>query len=111
MLKLCGMNYASKSGHIRMLFAFCGIAAMFVVGYLTSLASDTWPKLEAIFAVVFAFSVPLGILVFWYTVFHWKTKCPKCLTGVCRMTHDKNDREFLSCESCDYSEETGYDLE
>ena len=105
----CRMNPAAKTGHIRMAAAFASFASLFPVLWLFTWAKDRWPEFETLFFILFAIFIMAAMVLFYTAMCRWRTRCPKCSDGTARFTHEKYV-EYLTCNTCDYSEKTGYTL-
>ena len=93
-----------------MLAACVGIGSMFFFVWLITSAKERWPDYETLYAILFALVVVGGMTTFFVAMFRWRVRCPNCHEGYARFTHDENDSEYLTCNTCDYSEKTGYTL-
>ena len=94
-----------------MISAALGIGSMFFATWLCGLANERWPNQEALFGVLLSIAIMLGLATFVVCMFWWRTRCPECRVGTAKFTYKNDDGEFLTCDSCDYSEKTGYNLE
>ena len=102
------MTYSSKTGHLRWVCALVSFGGIPVSLWLHTLATKQWPNLSTLFTILFALALLTGGIGFFVAMCRWRTQCPKCCDGTARFTYNKQDFEYLTCDSCGYSEATGY---
>lgn len=105
------MTPATKAGHLQMLSAVACIVGAFMIVFVLNLARSRWPEYEIVFAILFFVTIAVGMGSFFFVMFRWRTRCPNCRNPNAKFTHDKHDKEFLTCRSCGFSEETGFELD
>ena len=104
------MTRASKVAHIRGLTAVLSFVFMFLAAWIRSLAEKHWPDFTTFFTILFGAVLLVCGYGFFVAMCRWRVRCPKCNAGTATFTYDERDMEYLTCESCDYSEQTGYSL-
>ena len=100
------MKHATKAAIANQLGVMVTLAIGFGGGGTAAWLALEGGKLSLLWWIVFVIITIASSVAFIWLLTDKSYSCPKCKDGRTKFTYDESDAQFLSCDSCKYSEAT-----